>query len=723
MGQTAAGSVVGTAAYMSPEQARAEEVDYRSDQFSLGLVLYEMLSGRQAFSRPSAVQTMSAIVEDEPAPLERAIPAQLRWILERCLAKDRESRYESTRDLARELAQLRDHYSELTAATTSTQLAVASRPQRRVKVPVLVAAVAAGAIAAWCAARLLDASGGVDISRYNFTPFATALTQQYSPAWSPDGKSIAFLGRLPSNSNKAALYVQAVNAASAVAISNSDAEVFNSAPFWSPDSRTIFYRCGIGPRWGLCRIPAGGGASSMVQEHETGGAISPDGRTLVTFTYPDAKVWVISPIGSAPREYLPAPVKIDSYYNSPSLAFAPDGKKILFAVALKGRGETSWLLPWPPGPSRRVFEATSEFAFTPQWKWLPDSRHLVFADAGAASCSRTYMADVATGRYWPELVQDCPASSPTVSPDGSRIAYVSDLSHAEIVEAPVDGEPSRTLVGGTRSQQQGDLSGDGKLIVYHSSRRGPEEIWITSLTEHWDRVLASPADLKADGQTPQFLMDPTFSKDGQRVAFSAKLPDSIRIYTVFTSGGTPVEATADRGAFEMMPAWSPDGNWLAYASLVGNDSKLMKVRPGSGEQPVTIGTYGGPSMLEWSPTGEWIACHRGSDNTLVLVSPDGKTVREFGRHDGPVAWSRDGKTLYEVQADPPALLAFDVPTSQSRKLRDLEMPPFASTNPGVKAALAPDGKTIVYSVNRARQEIWILDGVKLPRPWYRKLLP
>src|SRR5437763_933103 len=79
LAHTVAGSVVGTAAYMSPEQARAQEVDYRSDQFSLGLVLYEMLAGKQAFERPSAVQTMSAIVEDEAAPIERTVPVQLRW--------------------------------------------------------------------------------------------------------------------------------------------------------------------------------------------------------------------------------------------------------------------------------------------------------------------------------------------------------------------------------------------------------------------------------------------------------------------------------------------------------------------------------------------------------------------------------------------------------------------------------------------------------------------
>jgi serine/threonine protein kinase len=92
---TAMGAVVGTAGYMSPEQAKAQDVDHRSDQFSLGLVLYEMIAGSQAFERPSAVQTMAAIVEDEPPPIERTLPPQLRWILKRCLAKEREGRYES----------------------------------------------------------------------------------------------------------------------------------------------------------------------------------------------------------------------------------------------------------------------------------------------------------------------------------------------------------------------------------------------------------------------------------------------------------------------------------------------------------------------------------------------------------------------------------------------------------------------------------------------------
>jgi serine/threonine protein kinase len=112
---TATGAVMGTVAYMSPEQALGRPADFRSDQFSFGSVLYEMVTGKQAFARASAPETMTAIIREEPEPVERAAPGvsvAFRWIVERCLAKDPDERYGSTRDLARDLARLRDGTSE-----------------------------------------------------------------------------------------------------------------------------------------------------------------------------------------------------------------------------------------------------------------------------------------------------------------------------------------------------------------------------------------------------------------------------------------------------------------------------------------------------------------------------------------------------------------------------------------------------------------------------------
>ena len=130
------GSVVGTVGYMSPEQASGATADSRSDQFSFGLVLYEMLTGQRAFDRPTAVETLSAIIRDDPTPIEQvnpSVPAPVRWIVDRCLAKNPADRYGSTRDLARDLASARDHFSELTTsgATGVPAAAPAIRVRRR----------------------------------------------------------------------------------------------------------------------------------------------------------------------------------------------------------------------------------------------------------------------------------------------------------------------------------------------------------------------------------------------------------------------------------------------------------------------------------------------------------------------------------------------------------------------------------------------------------------
>jgi Tol biopolymer transport system component/tRNA A-37 threonylcarbamoyl transferase component Bud32 len=723
---TALGAVVGTAGYMSPEQARGQEIDSRSDQFSLGLVIYEMLTGKQAFARASAVQTMSAIIEEDAPPIDRALPPQLRWVMERCLAKEPAGRYESTRDLARDLATLRDRFGELTGGATGTQAAAAAparaTPQRGISWR-SIGACAIAAAAAWSAAQLLRDPHKVDLARYHVTPFATELTEQSMPAWSPDGKSIAFFGA--DESHEQQLYVQGADSPTAVQISRGPYDVYGYyPPLWTPDSRAIFFRCGKGDDYGLCRIPAGGGESRLIQPLELNASMSPDGQTLAMLAFGSAsdrtlKVMTATPPDATPKPYLPAPFPPGSHFNNPAIAFAPDGKSIAIAVAFEGRGETTWLLPWPPAQARPLFPQALPFANTPQISWMPDSRHLIFADSSAGHHYELFMADVNRGAWWPLYKQDRPARQPSVSPSGSALAYQSNLSHADVIAVPLGSGPVRTLLGSSRTEQMADASPVAAQVVYVTDRRGAQEIWIDSTAEGWDRPLVQ-SGTRLEGSLADVFLDPVFSADGRRVAFAAKSGSRVHVYTTFVSGGTPVRATNIDG-LEDAPTWSPDGNWIAFGHIVGADFVLGKVRPGSGERPIDLGRIGGGAVPAWSPTGEWIAMHDGEDK-LTLFSPDGKPSRALPGDGGPVAWSRDGKTLYQVRAEPPALVAIDITTKKETKLRDLEdLAPYTASSPGLMASLTSDGKSIVYTVNRARTEIWILDGIQPPRPWWQRM--
>jgi serine/threonine protein kinase len=145
---TASGMVLGTVPYMSPEQASGEDVDFRSDQFSFGLILYEMATGKRAFGRKTSAETLSAILNDEPAPissLNEKIPAPVNWLIERCLSKDRSHRYGATVDLYHELRNLRDHLSETTSSDYAKR--AAPKPSYRNSILILLGLIAAGYLA------------------------------------------------------------------------------------------------------------------------------------------------------------------------------------------------------------------------------------------------------------------------------------------------------------------------------------------------------------------------------------------------------------------------------------------------------------------------------------------------------------------------------------------------------------------------------------------------
>ena len=186
---TEPGTVLGTVGYMSPEQARGWPLDFRSDQFSLGAILYEMAAGKRAFQRSTAVQTLSAIIQDEPEPLSSAapkLPASLVWIIERCLAKDPEERYASSKDLARDLAGLRDHVSGTAERLEAPTLQVRGRVPPLAVLAALLATLAIGLFAG----HLIWKTGPVSHPSYRRLTYRRGTVE--SARFAPDGQMIVY---------------------------------------------------------------------------------------------------------------------------------------------------------------------------------------------------------------------------------------------------------------------------------------------------------------------------------------------------------------------------------------------------------------------------------------------------------------------------------------------------------------------------------------------------
>jgi hypothetical protein len=270
---SAPGSIAGTASYMSPEQARGQKVDFRTDQFSFGLVVYEMLTGRTAFRRPTAAETMTAIIHEDAEPLPPTIPAALRWTVERCLAKDPEQRYDSTRDLFQELCQIRDHM------TVGQSGAHSIAPARRITKRRVVMAAAA----------LVLLAGGIAIgwwlvNRRAHVPQWTGTNLggpgiAMAPAVSPDGHLLAFSAIVDGQTQ---LAVMDPDSGSWTVLTHDRADGMEMQASWAPDGSRIYFDrvWGSGPH-GVYEISPLGGEPRLLLEAAQSPHALPDGSLIV----------------------------------------------------------------------------------------------------------------------------------------------------------------------------------------------------------------------------------------------------------------------------------------------------------------------------------------------------------------------------------------------------------------------------------------------------------
>lgn len=713
------GTIVGTVAYMSPEQARGHEVDARSDQFSFGLILYELATGKRAFQRHSAAETLTAIIREDPEPLQSPVPAPLRWMVQRLLAKDPDDRYVSTKDLFAELRGMQIWLSDVSAVPNP---ASATPPRSRVTRPIVIAA--SGVLTA--VLLLAVANPRTPNSSYRFTPFATTSASESAPAWSPDGRIIAYLER---SEGAVRIMVKDVDNTTAPLALVRGASL--SSLSWSADGQRVCYADYSNGSEVKCVARAGGQPATILSLRPSAETrriysapvLSPDGNTLALlvtdYSQVQRRLAVSTPPGAPPKlvgDPLPCCV------STTLMAWSPDGARLLASIAT-GEGAGLWTIT-PDGRARQLIQLGSNA--TPTFSWLGGSRYfLLSGDSGYDQDRGLQIADAESGSKTQLLPSATRLVSPSASRDGRRIAYVTQTKVNELLEIPLSGAPPRTL---TPSQlDQHSVSFSTKRNEFAFVRL--DQIVVRDRVRNEERVLVSARDFK--GAAPASFSWLEYSPDGDRIVFTCRgCERNLSLWTVPSAGGTPARVS-DVGDGGYGASWSPDGERLVYnrTDQPSQSTRLAVLRIGGGEKPVQIGdACSGPS---WSSSGEWILCSFSNDRfgspkqDLKLVSPDGKQTRVLGETYGLATWSRDARLIYNTRKPGESVILerLDPSTGRPQMISEfargfIPSSPIANT---ARLSLSADERSLAVSVRAGDSDIWILDGFEPPRSFWERL--
>ena len=598
--RTETGVVLGTASYMSPEQASGRSVDGRSDVFALGAVLYEMVAGRRAFARGTVMETVAAIIDREPEPLPSKTVPELSKLILRCLRKEPERRFQTMADLKVALDDLREE------ASGARRPAARAGNGKRLAAILAGAAVLLAAFAVWRLRRSESAAPPMT---------AIALTTlpglERSPSFSPDANHVAFAWT-PPQKNNSDIYVQQIGQGAPLRLTSDALDDYN--PVWSPDGRWIAFLRGQPPSPAGLRsrelrlIPPLGGPERKLadvrgQDFFPAGAYlawSPDSRSLVVADspgegQPDALVVVSLETGEKRRLTNPQP----PVFADTSPAVAPDGKWLVFNRRTSwGSGELQ-LLPLGSGLTAgeplRLTTADMRADFP---AWVPGGKEIVYSARFSL-----WRIDAAGGRA-PERIPYVgeeglmPAISRPEPGRSARLVYVRSFDDSNFwrIETPGPGAPASSppvlAISSTKAEYHPELSPDGGRVAFVSTRSGDAEIWVSEPDGSNAVQLTFMGALETNC--------PHWSPDGRSIVFSSNPEGEFDVYVVPAAGGKPRRLTS-HPSIDLAASYSRDGKWINFNSMRTGDYRVWKM-PVEGGEAVQVTPNQGTQAFE-APDG------------------------------------------------------------------------------------------------------------------------
>ena len=683
---TAAGTVLGTASYMSPEQAAGRPLDFRSDQFSFGTILYELASGQKPFQRETAPETLTAILREPApalAPLAPRIPAPLRWLIEeRCLAKEPSERYASTRDLLRELQGLRDHLSDASGTGAPAQAA----PKRRAWLaPLLV--VAALFVGAAMGALLGRAAFERELPTLRRITFRRGSIPE--ARFAPDGQTIIYAATFGNRPEVLSMRIDSPESRSfgleraglfAVASTGEMAVALGHHPIggWEQSGT-------------LARLPLGGGAPREVLEDVIEADWSPDGRELAVvrdvggrrrLEFPVDKVLYetagyISHIRVSPRgdqvAFLDHPTQGD---NAGSVAIVDlAGKRTTLARDFLASDGLAW---WPSG--KEIWFGASRLGLKNELRavTLEGKERLIWREAGPVAMrdvsrdGRVLLARQSQGREISGRLAGEAAEHDLTWLDWSYPLDLSDDATTLLFEEEGEGAGKNYAAYVRKS----DGSPAVRLAEGGGMALAPDGKTALGLSEGALSVLPiGPGMARKLSLGALICQFAEFTPDGERIVMVGNMPDRpAHIYVLDMKGGAPREIDPDGpslGVEFVARRLSPDGQWF---TAIGPDRKSALYPVAGGKVRPIPGIAADEIVVRWTGDGRGLYVYKAGVVTQVEVLD----LATGGR----TPW----KTL--SPADPAGV----------RAIRPV--------------LISADGKSYVYSYTRQTEDLYVAEGLK-----------
>ena len=682
---TTPGIILGTVGYMSPEQASGEPLDFRSDQFSVGSILYEMATGKRAFQKKTAIDTLGAILNEEPQSITATsprTPTQFRWIVERCLAKDPRQRYSSTDDLARDLATLRDHLSE-----ASREPAIA-RPLRRRRLAEILALGAALIAAASVAGFLGGKSSGRTppplfrrlTFRRGYIPSARfgvdSKTVAYSAAWD-GGPPELFSTRSDSPESRPL----GLGPATLLAISGTGQMAITRTP--ESYGARAYYR-GM-----LAQASLGGGAARDLLGDVMAADWDSSGTQIAVVRIPARRGRIEFPVGK---------ILFESEGFISHVRISPKGDFIAFLDHPRWSDDRGTVVVVDMHAKKRaltrVWETANGLA------WSPRGEEIWFTATQSGSGTSLYAVDLA-GRQ--RVIQRIGARLvlQDISPDGRALITEENLRYG-ITGLSLPEAKERDLSWFDYSVlTPGALSADGRQIVFNEETESAGADYAVCIRG-------------VDGSPPVRLGEghPTsLSPDGKWVL--AVRPSAPGLSLLPTGAGQK-RRLEPYGIQQNWARWFPDGKQILIWGNEPGRPERAYIQSADGGPPRPLTPEGVIGILI-SPDGKRVIAtdhERGGFVVYPAAGGQPSPVRGLHKGDWPTQWGDDGETLYVQPLDSREIYRVNMSTGERSLWRELAPADPAGLLAIEDVEVSRDGRQIVYSYARILSDLFVVDGLK-----------